>query len=370
MVATDHHKPIFRNLDGIRFIAFLCVFFSHTFYSQDPATGKSTLYQSVNFLLGQWGDFGLSVFFVMSGFLITYLLMCERQATGRVHVFSFYARRILRIWPLYFAIVLFNFFLYAPLAKHQELTQHQMPYYFFWANMDTVAHGFSGGVIDHLWAISVEEQFYFVLPLIMLVAPDRRLNYVFIAVIAIASIFRIAHYLEPHMIFYHSISASFDIAIGGLAAWLMFFKSKAKEFVAQLSSTTIAVTYTAFGFLILFQRNIFDSSQLIVFVLIAQLFALFIIVEQNYATHSLMKLGETKWVSDLGKYSYGFFCYHIVCIRVIEGIIANLNMTGPITTTLLIPFAGLALTIGVGVVSYRLFETPFLNLKKRFSYLN
>jgi peptidoglycan/LPS O-acetylase OafA/YrhL len=366
MVAADLHKPLFRNLDGIRFIAFMCVFFSHTFYSRDPAITQSVLYQSMRFLTGQWGDFGLSVFFVMSGFLITYLLMYERRGTGTVHVFSFYARRVLRIWPLYFAIVLFNFFVYLPLAKHPVFIQEQVPYYFFYANMNNA----STGVIDHLWAISVEEQFYLVLPLVMSVIPDRKLIYAFIIAMVGALIFRMVHSLEPQLIFRHSISASFDIALGGLAASLMFFNEKAKEKIAGLSRTSIAMIYAFFVATILFQNQIFKSSQLIVFVLIAQLFALFIIVEQNYATHSLVKIGKMKWVSNLGKYSYGFFCFHIVCIRLVEAIATKLKLTGVTATTLLIPLAGFALTIGVGIASYQLFEIHFLNLKKRFSYLN
>lgn len=366
MVAADHHKPIFKNLDGIRFIAFSCVFFSHTFYSRDPSITQGSLYQSVNFLVGQWGDFGLSVFFVMSGFLITYLLMSERQATGRVHVLSFYARRILRIWPLYFAMVLFNFFVYSPLAKHHEPVQQQIPYYFFYANMT----GSSTGVIDHLWAISVEEQFYLVLPLIMMVVPDKRLNYAFIIAIVCALAFRMTHHLEPQLIFRHSISASFEIALGGLAAWLIFFNEKAKELFARLSRTAIAMTYGLFAALILFQNYIFGSSQLTVFVLLIQLFALFIIVEQNYATNSLIKIGNIKWASALGRYSYGFFCYHIICIRLVETIATRLGLTGSVSTTLFIPLTGFFLTIAVGMASYRLFEIHFLNLKKRFSYLN
>ena len=93
---TNPLKPIFKNLDGIRFVAFLFVFFSHTFYARDQSVKLSILYKSASFLAGGWGDLGLSVFFVMSGFLITYLLIQENQTFGRVHVLSFYARRILR----------------------------------------------------------------------------------------------------------------------------------------------------------------------------------------------------------------------------------------------------------------------------------
>lgn len=364
------HKPIFKNLDGIRFVAFLGVFFSHTFYATDPGIRQDTLYQTVTFLIGQWGDLGLSVFFVMSGFLITYLLLSERLATGQVHVLSFYARRILRIWPVYFVIVAFNFFVYASITNNHELTKHQLPYYFFYVNMDAIANGFSNGIIDHLWAISVEEQFYLVLPLLMLLVPDKKLSYVFIAVIIASQAFRITHYTEPAVIFFHSVSAAFEIALGGLAAWLMFFNPKAKEFVAKISLTTVVLIYSLFTMVILFQGYLFSPAQLILFVLVAQLFAVFIILEQNYAAHSFLKIGQVKWASNLGRYSYGFFCYHILCIRIVETVALKIGATNALTKVLLIPLSSLSLTILVGIASYHVFEIHFLNLKKKFSYLN
>src|SRR5258708_1579659 len=203
---TNPLKPIFKNLDGIRFVAFLFVFFSHTFYASDQSVKLSILYKSASFLAGGWGDLGLSVFFVMSGFLITYLLIQENQTFGRVHVLSFYARRILRIWPLYFSMLLFNFFIYASITDHQEFSKNQIPYYLFYANMDVIEHGFNKGVIGHLWAISVEEQFYLSLPLVMLVVPVRHLHYAFIVIIIGSQVFIMMHYLEPSILFYHSLS--------------------------------------------------------------------------------------------------------------------------------------------------------------------
>lgn len=365
----DHGKPIFRNLDGIRFIAFLCIFFSHTFYTADHSVSASQLYRYVTFFGSHWGDFGLSVFFVMSGFLITYLLMHERQTYGNVHVLSFYARRILRIWPLYFTIVLFNFFVYTRITHNQEFAAHQMPYYFFYANMDVITHGFNNGVIGHLWAISVEEQFYLTLPLIMLFVPDRRLHYAFIAVIAASQIFRMVHFLEPPMIFFHSLSASFEIALGGLAARLMYFNAQAKDFIANLSSRAIIIAYCFFIAVILFQDYIFSTSQLIIAVLLSQLFGAFIILEQNYATHSFIKVGNLRWVTTLGKYSFGLFCYHIVSIRFAETMAFKLNIKDVFGDVIFIPALSLAMTIMAGVASYHLFEIHFLNLKKKFAYL-
>jgi peptidoglycan/LPS O-acetylase OafA/YrhL len=203
----------------------------------------------------------------------------------------------------------------------------------------------------------------------MLIIPDKKLVYAFIVVVIISQCFRLIHYLEPPVILFHSLSAGFEIAIGGLASWLMFFNAKAKSFFAKISSTTIVLIYILFSLIIFFQNYLFTSSQLILFVLITQLFGVFIILEQNYAEYSFIKIGNIKWISNLGKYSYGFFCYHILIIRLVETIAVKLRLKGVVMEGLIIPFTSLVLTILIGIYSYNLFEVYFLNLKKKFTYL-
>jgi peptidoglycan/LPS O-acetylase OafA/YrhL len=366
----DHpSKPIFKNLDGIRFVAFLCVFFSHTFYTNDQSLKSSRLFKSALFLAGQWGDLGLSIFFVMSGFLISYLLIHERQTYGKVHVLSFYTRRILRIWPLYFSIVLFNFFVYTLLTHNHDFARNQIPYYFFFANLDVIQHGFNNGIIGHLWAISVEEQFYLTLPLVMVIVPNKYLHFAFIAIIIASQVFRMLHYLESSVLFYHSLSASYEIALGGLAAWLMYFRPKAKNFISELSSGTIIFAYVVFMGMILFQNLLFNPSQLILSIFFYQLFAAFVILEQSYATHSFFKVGRSKWATLFGKYSFGLFCYHILCIRIMEAVVSKLHWNGSFSEVVVIPLLSLTLTLATGIISYHVFEVHFLNLKKKFTYL-
>src|SRR5260221_11842452 len=235
--------------------------------------------------------------------------------------------------------------------------------------MDVIEHGFNKGVIGHLWAISVEEQFYLSLPLVMLVVPVRHLHYAFIVIIIGSQVFRMMHYLEPSVLFYHSLSASFEIALGGLSTWLMFFNSKAKDFIASLSSSTIIASYLIFISLILFQDYVFSSFQLITLIFLYQFFAAFIILEQSYATNSFFKVGDLKWVTTMGKYSYGLFCYHLICIRFMETISYKLNLKDIVTEVIVIPLLSLVLTLVTGIVSYHVFEIHFLTLKKKFTYL-
>ncbi len=119
------------------------------------------------FLVGNVGPFGVPVFFLLSAFLITELLLRERDATGRIHVGAFYIRRILRIWPLYFAaffgLALLNHFV-PGVGTSEPLAC--LAFTFFAGNWYILHHGWIAGSVDPLWSISVEEQFYIAIPLL------------------------------------------------------------------------------------------------------------------------------------------------------------------------------------------------------------
>ena len=91
-------KIYFKNLDGIRFIAALLVLFHHAYYLK---RNYSPGYAFINSCSENLGRIGVNLFFVLSGFLISYLLLVEKDSTGTVSYKNFYIRRILRIWPLY-----------------------------------------------------------------------------------------------------------------------------------------------------------------------------------------------------------------------------------------------------------------------------
>src|ERR1700743_1755388 len=161
-------KVYFRNLDGLRFIAAFLVILQHASdYRGFAVPTYSNLFKAH---FAEAGRYGVTLFFVLSGFLITYLLMTEAQKTGTVDIRKFYIRRILRIWPLYFAfgivvistidIVLRNFGIYGHTPKLTNLF-----YLFtFSVNLQLLFGAYNRGIIEVLWSVCVEEQFYAVWP--------------------------------------------------------------------------------------------------------------------------------------------------------------------------------------------------------------
>ena len=166
------NKPSSRNidryyrpeLDVLRFFAFLIVFVVHRmdFLPIDPTRH----YWAYNLCL--LGDFGVPVFFLLSAFLITELLMREGDQVGTIDLFAFYSRRILRIWPLYFAaffgLVLFGHFVHGAGPRDPK---SWIAFTLFAGNWYICRFGWIPSYpVNPLWSISVEEQFYIAIPLI------------------------------------------------------------------------------------------------------------------------------------------------------------------------------------------------------------
>ena len=170
------------------------------------------------------------MFFVLSGFLITYLLLSEQELTNKISLKSFYIRRVLRIWPLYFLIVFIGFVLYPgikSLMGMQNLSGANILYYLsFLSNFDFIHMVKNGLNTDAMmqnitWSVSIEEQFYLFWPLLFVVAPKRYWLLNILLIIFGSLFFRIAHAQDKIVLYFHTISVLTDLGIGGLFAYLI-----------------------------------------------------------------------------------------------------------------------------------------------------
>ncbi len=117
--------------------------------------------------IGATGAFGVSLFFVLSSYLITELLLREKDLIGTLDVRSFYIRRILRIWPLYFAFLALAVILQWIVPGQHVTLRAGMWFSLLAGNWFIVFHGFPSSVIFPLWSVSIEEQFYITWPAIV-----------------------------------------------------------------------------------------------------------------------------------------------------------------------------------------------------------
>ena len=169
----QYYRP---ELDVLRFFAFFSVFCyhalpgvevgNHSGWERAAAIGLSAFKSA--------GSFGVCLFFVLSSFLITELLIRERSKTGTVHIKAFYTRRILRIWPLYFFFLFVGFLLGHLVPEWNLETPRLLAFLALLGNWYVAVFGWSANPIAPLWSISIEEQFYLIWPGLAKVGEDLR----------------------------------------------------------------------------------------------------------------------------------------------------------------------------------------------------
>lgn len=367
------NKVYFSNLDALRFFAFLSVFVAHAWAVYVPGFYITSFTQWLRDF-SKVGVLGVNFFFVLSGFLIFYLLFSERERTGRNNILKFYARRTLRIWPLYFGIVLFSFYavplLFSFLGKDYHETAHVYSYLLFFANFEMMK-----GIIPYspmlavLWSIAIEEQFYLFCPVLFKLF-FKKIQWVFLLMIIFSIAFRAAYIHNERIIYLHTFSILSDFAIGGLTAYLSFYRNKLFHTLIALSKQWIIVIYL-FIMVILCGYNFFFQSPFSVVVeraILGVMFS-FIIFEQTFCTHSFFKAGNIEWFSWLGKISYGLYCFHPLALKVSKDMLRQLNfLNQPVQYMIVLPALALVLTIAVSGWSYNYYEKWFLQWKEKFSF--
>jgi peptidoglycan/LPS O-acetylase OafA/YrhL len=176
----------FPNLDGLRFFAFLAVFFAHSFWAEFDYIRNNEAFILLKHI-AYTGVLGVNFFFVLSGFLITYLLLEEQANSNKIDILAFYIRRILKIWPLYYLVVFIGFVVVPTvqslLGQPTPEKGHLIYYLAFIGNFDVKP---TSAVLGVLWSIAVEEQFYLVWPIIFSLTSPRFYKFLFPLIIAIS----------------------------------------------------------------------------------------------------------------------------------------------------------------------------------------
>lgn len=361
-------------LDGVRALAFLLVFSLHTDY----------------FYIG-W--VGVQLFFVLSGFLITDILLRMKEKFGAGDYFKkFYGRRFLRIFPLYYFYLLVMFIVTTILISYEyrinymQLFKDQLPYALAYIyNFFNASSAYNGEswLIGHLWSLSVEEQFYIIWPLLIFLTPKKYLKSLFLTAIAAGPLFRLGisilykYYDVPFMFPDYSVVTYVlpfsHLDAFGLGAFISRFeipKARPQFFILLLFLPVIgfATTYwstgewgtsTALGFEYPLGK---DLKQVWGYVYLNYTFALFIylVVREKF----LVRILDNKFLSYLGKISYGLYVYHFGIIWFVRRI-RDFSIPEQVAKPLTLVISAVLLYF-VASLSYKYFEKPILDLKDRY----
>ena len=370
-------KLYFENLDGLRFLCFLSVFFFHSFHTDFDNIKSTDIYHFIKRDIFGNGNLGVNFFFVLSGFLITYLLIEEKKINGQIDVKKFWIRRILRIWPLFYLCVIIGFFIF-PILKsafgQQPNETASIVYYLtFTNNFDFIKKGLpDASILGVLWSVAIEEQFYFVWPIILYLMPVKKYWIAFSTVIIGSIIFRAVNN-NYTMHEFHTLSCIGDMAMGALGAWLIQSNEIFKIKIQNLKPIYILFIYISFLTVFMFRDEILNNNIFLLSVVerpIIAVIILLIILEQCFSDMSIFKMSKFKILTKLGTISYGLYCLHFVGILIVTTLTKKYSFNTEIWQVFIIDTSfALGLTIVISLISYNVYEKPFLKLKDKFAYI-
>lgn len=363
----------FKNLDGLRAIAAFAVVFAHlSYWFEFP---KTTFYQTLNFFMafnGEWGGrLGVIFFFILSGFLITYLMYVEQAKHEKVNLVYFYLRRILRIWPLYYLTLVIGFIVYPLCIQFAGGSHHENASWFlyviFATNFDHIYNSFpSTNLLGVQWSVAVEEQFYLIWPIIfILFNKNTKFPFILLGLILLSELFYIKAGSRLNAGDYHFGSCLRYLSIGGLLGYICY--NKTEQLLSILNKITkpiVVLIYVSCLTIMMFQNVITASfsSYKYIYDVVPALFFSFVIIEQNFSKNSFFKIGSVNWLSGLGKISYGIYLTHMIAINIV------IAMFSKSEDYLLIKILlSVVITIIISKLSYTYIEKYFLSLKDKFS---
>lgn len=364
--ASRFYRP---ELDVVRFIAFLLVFLHHAMpVPPDLATAARAGRLAYLHYTCRWAaGLGLSLFFTLSAYLICELLRRERDATGTVRVREFYMRRILRIWPLYFAGLGIGLVIALVHGGAQDVVEWTGWAAVLLGNWYIVLHGFPITPMAPLWSISVEEQFYLIAPCAVKFLNRWALAALSIALILVANgwVFYLGRQAVPQSALWANSFIQFqDFAAGILLCLLL--RSRSPKFsvwqrVALVAAWAICWSYAVSGLDMTYAGTTGPGS--------LKLMAAYGLTTLGCCFLLLAFLGiDGKalpgWAVYLGRISYGLYVFHLLGLDIVLAILPHHTRFQAIV----MPIKG-AIALGITVLfaslSYRFFETPFLRIKKR-----
>ena len=362
---AERRRSFYRpELDVLRFGAFFLIFVHHGF----PLTAAEYAGWGVPAALAALFASGaraaalsVDLFFALSAYLITELLLREQRSEGSFNIRAFYIRRILRIWPLYyFALLVLLPLLYLAMPADKMPGNFLLAFLFFAGNWACAWSNLYPTSLAVLWTVSIEEQFYVVWPWLLRLFGSR-MPLCAGGMLAVATITR-AFVLGRHAdligmdarIWSNTLARLDPIAGGALLALLLqgnIPKHTLRERVSWIGSGGAALWIAG--------SALKDPGWIWLVTYPLSTAGCVAIIYGSFADG----VPWPKVLIYLGKISFGLYVFHVAAIRLVQ--VASPSLTGPLV--LVIAFA---LTVGLAALSYEYLERPFLRWKYRFAFVS
>ena len=371
MKDINSKRKYIHGFDALRGLAALLVIVGHVELIKSSLGYENVYYGGGPFFL-YLGSLSVTFFFVLSGFLITYLLLIEKSLTGKIGLKNFYLRRALRIWPVYYILFIMGFIVLPIIYKHLIISTTPILPNDYWssfiANVLLLPNFIKPGnpVAFQSWSIGVEEQFYILWPLLFIYIKSlKKLTVAMIFIVVFIFLLRstiiLPKILDINTNIFLSLNRFFgesrfdNMAIGGLAGIYFYLKPNISLPIwikcSSLALTSYILIYTTeFGFGL---DNIIAAIS----------FAFLLII---VATTDNISVLEIKVFKFLGRISYGLYMYHVVGIIIVLNLMKVIfpDFNGQWHLNIMLHLASIITTIIIANLSYTYVEKYFLKFKK------
>jgi len=366
----------FPELDAIRFFLFWGVWGYHALpREQNVYTDHHvpSAFASLITSLLKAGMASLDVFFILSAFLITELLLREKELRGVPDLKAFYIRRLLRIWPLYFFMIAL-----AGIVSIFDRTQplgwaYALSFLLFAGNWIMVFRGFPHAeIIGPLWSVSFEEQFYLLWPLVVRRASKRNLTQIAIGLLALAALARLillVKHTGGQPIWYNSFARLDSIACGILLAAILHGCPTFR--VGLLTRLALLLAGISAWLIVGLRCGLLDPVPTLLGGMIGyplmSLGGVAIFLSVLGAAQDGFPFLKHSWLVYLGKISYGLYAHHFLGLQLSHHLLTRYHHAHSWTLSCL---CALAITFSLAIVSFRWLESPFLRLKRnKFTHI-
>lgn len=362
-----------NNLDVIRFVAAMMIIILHAYEAWVGWWGQigflsNGTYKTLSFggkfidqFIRNFGH-GVDVFFLISGFLITYLLLQEKKSTHTISIWKFMVRRSLRIWPLYFLVIALGPLLVSWL--HEPAPNYSWNLLFI-GNFDIIFTQKWAYPFGHLWTICIEEHFYLIWPFIIAWVPMKRLMSVFLSIILLSIAFRMITWSNFnagwYYVFTHTLSRIDVLVIGAIGGYYHSI-SPIKIQISRIHRLLVvgALLMTlCLEPIVQWDSIIMVGFKKYIYVGLTALLILDYLFNPNFK-HILKPMS---FIHYLGKISYGIYMFgNVLLLVVVKQIMIRFGITN------LWVFFGIIITLSIliPILTYEFFEKPILKLSKRF----
>jgi|SRR5579871_4208081 len=360
---SHERKGHIPELDGLRGVAILSVILFHF--------GSPRLHPGALHNIMEFGWAGVDLFFVLSGFLITGILLRTRGSNR--YFLNFYVRRILRIFPLYYGCIFLLFVVILPFVHAGpwfQLRSEQAWYWLHLSNFRTAWGPFSVSPVGHFWSLAVEEQFYLVWPVVILLLPEPTLLWLCMLIPLASSALRSMPALQeiarthPEFLYRMTFCRLDGLALGACVAIVARNENLARAAVPMVRRYVLPFSAAGLATIMAADQTANYAGRwmsMIGYSVVALFLAsvLLLIVVRNSPTHFLLP----GWLISFGKYSYGVYMFHLPILFLLVRLLRIDGLLGCIAAVVI----GGATSFFLAYISWCVYEVRFHRLKDRIA---